>query len=55
VKLRSVLSDLKLSEREAALALGMDERVFVDWCAGRGKIPRIVWLSLAAIKLSREQ
>jgi hypothetical protein len=55
MKLRSALRELKLSEPEAAHALGIDERVFVGWCAGRGSVPRIVWLSLAAIKLGREQ
>jgi ATP dependent DNA ligase domain len=53
LRLRSVLRELELSEAEAARVLRIDERVFADWCAGRGKIPRIVWLSLAAIKIRR--
>ena len=33
--------------------LRIDERVFAGWCAGRGKVPRIVWLSVAAIKIRK--
>jgi len=53
LRLQSVLRELELSEREAARVLRIDERVFAGWCAGHGKIPRIVWLSLAAIKIRR--
>jgi len=53
LRLRSVLRELELSEREAARVLGIDERVLAGWCAGRGQIPRIVWLSLAAIKIRK--
>ena len=53
LRLRSVLRELELGEREAARVLRIDERVFAGWCAGHGKIPRIVWLSLAAIKIRR--
>jgi hypothetical protein len=53
LRLRSVVRELELSEQEAARLLRIDERVFAGWCAGRGKVPRIVWLSLAAIKIRK--
>jgi len=53
LKLRSILRELELSERDAAGVLHVDERVFAGWCAGRGRVPRIVWLSLAAIQIGK--
>jgi len=53
LRLRSVIRELELSERDAARLVRIDERLFADWCAGRGKVPRIVWLSLAAIKIRK--
>jgi hypothetical protein len=53
LRLRSVIRELKLSELEAARLLRVDQRVFADWCNGSGKVPRTVWLGLAAIKIRK--
>lgn len=54
VRLRTLLRELELGEREAARILGVKESTFRGWCAGKGKVPRMVWLAFAALRLRKE-
>jgi hypothetical protein len=53
MRLRTILRELELSEGEAARILGVKESAFGDWCAGNGRVPRMVWLALAALKIRK--
>jgi len=53
IRLRTLLRELELDEREAACILGVNERTFRGWCAGKGRVPRMVWLGLAALKIGK--
>jgi hypothetical protein len=53
IRLRTLLRELELGEREAARVLGVNERVFRGWCNGEGRVPRMVWLALAALKIRK--
>jgi hypothetical protein len=53
MRLRTLLGELDLSEREAAGILGVKGRVLRAWCTGERRVPRIVWLALAAIKIAK--
>jgi hypothetical protein len=53
IRLRTLLAELELSEEEAARILGVNEKIFRGWCAGTGRVPRMVWLALAALKIRR--
>jgi len=53
MRLRTLLGELELSEREAACILGVKVRVLRAWCTGDRTVPRIVWLALAAIKIGK--
>jgi len=50
IRLRTLLRELELGEREAGRVLGVNERVFRGWRNGKGRVPRMVWLALAALK-----
>ena len=52
MRLRTLLGELELSEREAACILGVKGRVLRAWCTGEQRVPHIVWLALAAIKIA---
>jgi len=52
-KLRAILADLGLSQREAARVLEVQEGTFRGWCSGKGKIPAVVWLALEALAMRR--
>lgn len=53
IRLRTLLRELELSEQEAAHSLGVDERTFRGWCKGAGRVSRMVWLALAALKIRK--
>jgi DNA-binding transcriptional regulator YiaG len=53
IRLRTLLRELELSEPEAARVLGVNEKVFRGWCNGEGRVPRMVWLALAALKIRK--
>lgn len=46
-RLRALLARAKLSQREAARRLGLDERLMRQWCAGQGKPPLSVFRALS--------
>lgn len=46
-KLRALLERAKLSQREAARRLGVEERLMRQWCAGQGKPPLSVFRALS--------
>jgi hypothetical protein len=49
-----ILSELKLSHREAARALNIDEEAIRRMCRGTKKVPHIVWLALEALRIRQE-
>lgn len=47
-RLRSILAEAGLSQREAARRLDIDERTMRRYCAN-APVPKVIWLALSAI------
>lgn len=48
-QLRELLADLGLSQRGAAHALGISERIMRYYAAGDHPVPKVVWLALKSL------
>ena len=53
--IRAKLEQLNLSQCAAARALGIDPRTMRRYCSGTVTVPRIIWLSLDALKTGKSQ
>jgi transcriptional regulator with XRE-family HTH domain len=52
-KLRALLNATKLSARQAAIELGLDETDLSNWCRGKAKAPQVVYLALQYLSDAR--
>ena len=54
-KIRKLLDRAKLSQRQAANEVGVTQRTFRDWCAGKGEPPRAVMRVLELLARKNER
>ena len=53
--IRKLLEKARLSQREAANEIGVTQRTFRNWCAGKSEPPRAVMMALELLALKRER
>ena len=53
--MRELMKKARLSQREAANEIGVTQRTFREWCAGRSEPPRAVMMALELLALQAER
>ena len=52
--MRKLIEQAGLSQREAANEIGVTQRTFRDWCAGKREPPRAVLMALELLSIKRK-
>ena len=53
--IRDLIKKARLPQREAANEIGVTQRTFRDWCAGKSEPPRAVMMALELLALKAER